>query len=105
MTIGTRGIVEFVFLVRGPSDSSIFKFDLLPSSSIFVGFILDRNGVAEKAIGDGSARHDCFTTILSALLRATVGTSSVPKREENVFEFKVNYKVSTLKISICLTSL
>ena len=78
VTIGTCGIVEFVFLVRGPGDSSVIKFHLLPSCITFVGFKIESDFVIEKAIGDGSARHDCFTP-LTILLRATLFPSSVPK--------------------------
>ena len=78
VTIGTCGIVEFVFLVRGPGDSSVVKFHLLPICTSFVVFRLESNSVVEKAICDSSARHDCFTP-LTILLRATLFPSSVPK--------------------------
>ena len=74
----TSGIVEFVFLIRGPGDSSIIKFNILPICISFVVFRLESDVVVEKAIGDGSARHDCFTPLITTLLSATLIPSSVP---------------------------
>merc|ERR1719495_76873 len=77
---GACGIVEFVFLVRGPGDSSFIKFHLLPICTTFVGFRLESDFVVEKAIGDGPARHDCFTP-LTTLLSATLIPGSVREIE------------------------